>query len=123
MKKFLIFLVFIPGCAEVYAGPYTEQKFKMHACKAFAIDARLASVHFMNRTPYSKLKLLIHEAKVAPVTKDRMHEAVDYVYFNNLDVPYVAYSVALSNCLEPKTAMAPMEEPYAVSPRTLGSFF
>ena len=85
-----------------FAGGYTEHKYTVNVCKAFADEAAHYSTGVRHAYPYSKLKKNIDISNDAPVKKDRQKQAVDLVYFNKLDNPTLAYSTALSNCLKPQ---------------------
>ena len=119
LEKIKAFMTSLLLSIFINVGAYTEQRLTMNACKLFAEDAVIASGHLQRRAPYTKIKQAYMSLNIAPSKKDRMLEAIDLVYFNYLDNFTMAYTIALSNCLPPKVEMAPIDEPYAVSPRAL----
>jgi len=102
---------------------YTNRSYTIVACELFAHDAyQAASGYKIGITLHKMLKSVDTMAGVES-KKQRAFEAVQFVWKNQLDNPTLAYSLALGQCLPPKKAMVPLDQPYMTSPRTWRPFF
>ena len=72
---------------------------------------------------FKDIQGLIESAPVADSTKDRVFQAIQFVWKNQLDNPVMAYDLAMGLCLKPKHKMAPIDEPWSISLRTSKEYF
>ncbi len=98
---------------------YTSRTYTMNACELFAIDTYQAADNFSNGVVLQDILELIEESPVSDDKKHRAFQAIQLVWKNQLDNPLLAYTLAMGLCLKPKNKMAPMDEPWLTSPRTI----
>lgn len=89
----------------------------------FARDAWQAADNFGHRVKLQDLLDLVESAPVSANEKDRAFQAIQLVWNHQLDNPLLAYTVAMGLCLKPKNQMAPIDEPWVTSPRTINGHF
>ena len=127
MKTFIASLILwlIIFAAIAYAEPvnYTNRKNTDIACEPFAKDAYQASHQFKRGVALGDLLMMIEAAPVSDGQKNRVFEAIQLVWKNQIDNPILASTIAMGLCLKPKRAMAPLDDDWAVSPRTIGDYF
>ena len=104
-------------------GNYTNRNNLTASCELFAKDAYQASVNLGSGVKLQSLLELIEAAPVSYNQKHRAFQAIQLVWKNQLDNPLMAYSLAMGLCLKPKQEMAPIAEPWLVSPRTIREYF
>lgn len=102
---------------------YTGRKYLSNACELFAADAYQASDNLLHGVDLRELLELIESAPVSDSEKDRALQAIQLVWNNRMDNPVLAYTVAMGLCLKPRENMAPMDEPWIISPRTISGHF
>jgi len=98
---------------------YTNRGYTTHACELFAQDVYLASENFSQGILLTDVLVLVESASVSESKRNRLFQAVQFVWKNQLDHPVLAYTLAMGLCLKPKEYVAPMDEPWVVSPRTI----
>jgi hypothetical protein len=89
----------------------------------FAKDAYQASDNLNNGVALQDLLEFIDNAPVSDNEKKRAFQAIQFVWKNQLDNPQMAYTIAMGMCLKPKQEMAPLAEPWTISPRTSREYF
>ena len=121
----LIMLVSLLITKPVHAAgvDYTSRNFTTDSCELFAKDAYQAADTFDRGVVLKDILEVIESAPVADSMKHRAFQAIQFVWKNRLDNPTLAYSLAMGVCLKPKENMAPMDEPWLTSPRTIREFF
>ncbi|OGT66335.1 MAG: hypothetical protein A3I13_05710 [Gammaproteobacteria bacterium RIFCSPLOWO2_02_FULL_47_50] len=102
---------------------YTNRNYTISACELFAKDAWQAADNFSNGVVLQDILELINGSPVSDGQKHRAFQAIQLVWNNQLDNPILAYTVAMGLCLKPKQEMAPMDEPWVTSPRTISGHF
>ena len=102
---------------------YTNRNYTTSSCELFAKDAYQAADNFVNGVALQDILELIESAPVSDSQKHRAFQAIQLVWNNQLDNPVLAYTVAMGLCLKPKEKMAPMDEPWLTSPRTISGHF
>ena len=102
---------------------YTSRTFTINSCKLFAKDAYQASDNFGRGVVLQDIQGLIESSPVADSMKNRVFQAIQLVWKNQLDNPVMAYDLAMGLCLKPKHKMAPMDEPWSISLRTSKEYF
>ena len=109
----------------VFAGnaDYTNRHNTVNACELFAKNAYQAANNFSEGVVLNDILGLIDASPVADGKKHRAFQAIQFVWKNQLDNPVMAYTLAMGICLEPKKAMAPLDEPWITSPRTSKEYF
>lgn len=126
MKNVLALLILMSGIhVPVYAKgvDYTARNFTIDSCELFGSDVYIAASSYAHGETLTDILKLIDHAPMADSKKQRMFQAVQFVWKNRLDNPVLAKSVALGLCLKPKHQMAPMDEPWLTSPRTSKEFY
>ena len=98
---------------------YTSRNYNAHSCELFAKDVWQAADNFSNGVELHDVLELIEGAPVSHSEKDRAFQAIQLVWNNQLDNPVLAYTVAMGLCLKPRQEMAPIDEPWITSPRTI----
>lgn len=98
---------------------YTSRNYLSNACEMFARDAWQAADNFGHGVKLQDILNLIETAPVPDNEKDRAFQAIQFVWNHQLDNPLLAYTVAMGLCLKPKKEMAPIDEPWVTSPRTI----
>lgn len=119
----IIWLLIIAQSASGAEADYTSRNYVLPACELFARDASQAADNFGDGVALPTLLELIESAPVSDEDKDRAFQAIQLVWKNQLDNPLLAYTVAMGLCLKPKQVMAPMDEPWITSPRTINNQF
>ncbi len=117
----LTLLLFSPQ--NIHAADYTNRHNKANACELFANEAYQASDNFSRGTALSDILNLIDGSPVSDSRKHRAFQAIQFVWKNQIDNPIMAYSLAMGTCLEPKTAMAPLDDLWITSPRTSREYY
>ena len=102
---------------------YTSRTFTINSCELFAKDAYQASDNFSRGVVLQDIQGLIESSPVADSMKNRVFQAIQLVWKNQLDNPTLAYNLAMGLCLKPKQNMAPMDEPWSISLRTSKEYF
>ncbi len=102
---------------------YTNRNFTTKSCELFAKNAYQAADTYGRGVELKDILDVIESAPVADSMKHRAFQAIQFVWKNQLDNPVLAYSIAMGLCLKPKENMAPMDEPWVTSPRTIREFF
>ena len=127
MKNLIALLIFV---SLLIAGPvlatgvdYTNRNYTTDSCELFAMDAYQAADTFERGVVLKDILEVIESAPVADNMKHRAFQAIQFVWKNQLDNPVLAYNLAMGLCLKPKENMAPMDEPWITSPRTIRDFF
>lgn len=127
MKPLITLLLlwsFLISQAAVAEGvDYTSRNYTTASCELFAQDAYQAAHNFNEGIALGQLLDLVDSAPVADSQKQRAFQAIQLVWNNQLDNPVLAYTVAMGLCLKPKEQMAPMDEPWVTSPRTISGHF
>ncbi len=126
MKPLLTLLyvwLFIAQTASAEGVDYTNRNYTTSSCELFAKDAYQAADNFVNGVALQDILELIERAPVSDNQKHRAFQAIQLVWNNQLDNPVLAYTVAMGLCLKPKEKMAPMDEPWLISPRTISGHF
>lgn len=107
----------------VHSADYTNRNNKANACELFATDAYQASDNFSHGVALKDILNLIEGSPVSNSKKHRALQAIQFVWKNQLDNPVMAYSLAMGTCLEPKTAMVPLDDLWITSPRTSREYY
>jgi hypothetical protein len=115
--------LFIAQAALAEGVDYTNRNYTTSSCELFAKDAYQAADNFVNGVALQDILELIESAPVSDNQKHRAFQAIQLVWNNQLDNPVLAYTVAMGLCLKPKEKMAPMDEPWLISPRTISGHF
>jgi len=102
---------------------YTSRSYLNPSCELFAKDAYQAADNFGHGVVLQDLLELVEGAPVPDSDKDRAFQAIQLVWNHQLDNPLLAYTVAMGLCLKPRHEMAPMDEPWVTSPRTISGHF
>lgn len=102
---------------------YTNRSYTASSCELFAHDAFQAADKYSRGVVLQELLDLIEAAPVSDNEKHRAFQAIQLVWKNQLDNPTLAYTLAMGLCLEPKQSMAPMDEPWLISPRTSREYY
>jgi len=102
---------------------YTNRDYTEIPCALFAKDAYQASDNLDNGVNLQDLLEFIDNAPVPDNKKQRAFQAIQFVWKNQLDNPQMAYTIAMGQCLKPKQEMAPLAEPWTISPRTSREYF
>jgi len=102
---------------------YTNRNNVTASCELFAKDAYQASVNLVGGVKLHDLLELIERSPVSENQKHRAFHAIQLVWKEQLDNPLMAYSLAMGLCLKPKKEMAPIAEPWLISPRTSREYF
>jgi len=126
MKPLLTLLsvwLLISQTATAEGVDYTNRNYTTSSCELFAKDAYQAADNFVNGVALQDILELIESAPVSDSQKHRAFQAIQLVWNNQLDNPVLAYTVAMGLCLKPKEKMAPMDEPWLTSPRTISGHF
>ena len=116
-------LLLVTSSASAEGYDYTSRKYLSNACELFAADAYQASGNLLHGVDLRAVLELVDAAPVSDNEKDRAFQAIQLVWNNQLDNPVLAYTVAMGLCLKPRENMAPMDEPWIVSPRTISGHF
>ena len=119
----IVWFLIITQSAHGAEADYTGRNYVLPACELFAKDAAQAADNFSDDVALPKLLDLIEGAPVSAEEKDRAFQAIQLVWKNQLGNPLLAYTVAMGLCLKPKHVMAPMDEPWVTSPRTISDQF
>ena len=127
MKTFiaslLLWLILFAALASAEPVNYTNRNNTDIVCELFAKDVYQASHQFKNGMPLRDLLVAIEAAPVPESQKDRVFEAIQLVWKNQLNNPVLATTLAMGLCLKPRQAMAPLDDIWAVSPRTISDEF
>lgn len=127
MKKLIsVLIVWSLFIAQPAAGEgidYTNRNYTTAACELFAKDAWQAADNFSDGVVLQDILELIEGAPVSDSQKHRAFQAIQLVWSSQLDNPLLAYTVAMGLCLKPKQEMAPMDDPWVTSPRTISGHF
>lgn len=102
---------------------YTNRSYVESSCELFARNAYQAADKYNRGVVLQELLDLIESAPVSDNEKHRAFQAIQLVWKNQLDNPTLAYTLAMGLCLKPKQEMAPMDEPWLISPRTSRDFY
>ena len=102
---------------------YTNRNYTTYSCELFATDAYQAADNYSRGVVLQDVLELIEGVPVAESMKQRVFQAIQFVWKNQLDNPTLAYSLAMGLCLKPKQVMAPIDEPWVTSPRSSREFF
>ena len=119
----IIWSLIIAQSAHAVEADYTSRNYVLPACELFARDASQAADNFSDGVPLPKLLELIDSVPFSDEDKDRAFQAIQLVWKSQLENPLLAYTVAMGLCLKPKHVMAPMDEPWITSPRTISDQF
>ena len=119
----IVWILIIAQSAHAVEADYTGRNYVLPACELFARDASQAADNFSKGVPLSRLLELIDHVPFTGEDKERAFQAIQLVWKNQLDNPLLAYTVAMGLCLKPKQVMAPMDEPWVTSPRTISDQF
>jgi len=119
----IVWILIIAQSAYAVEADYTGRNYVLPACELFARDASQAAGNFSKGVPLPKLLELIDHVPLTDEDKERAFQAIQLVWKNQLDNPLLAYTVAIGLCLKPKHVMAPMDEPWVTSPRTINDQF
>lgn len=119
----VVWSLIIAQSAHAVEADYTGRNYVLPACELFARDTAQAADNFGDGVALPKLLELIESSPVSDEDKDRAFQAIQLVWKNQLDHPLLAYTVAMGLCLKPKQVMAPMDEPWITSPRTISGQF
>ena len=120
---FIAGLIIIAQPALGQATDFTNRSYTPSACELFAKDAYQAADKFRQGTMLPLLLRSIENASVSDNEKHRAFQAIQFVWKNQLDNPVLAYTLAMGLCLKPKQEMAPIDEPWVVSPRTISGHY
>ncbi len=102
---------------------YTNRNYTIESCELFAKDAYHAASTYKRGVVLHKVLTLIEQVPMASSKRQRMFQAIQFVWKYQLDNPVLARSIAMGLCLKPKQQMAPMDEPWLTSPRTSREFY
>lgn len=114
-------LIALPVWAQ--GNDYTDRSSIPNACELFAQDAWQAADNLSQGVALPQLLSLLETAPVSDNEKERAFQAIQFVWGHQLDNPVLAYTLAMGLCLKPKHEMAPMDEPWITSPRTISGYF
>ena len=114
----IIWLMIITMPAAGQGTDYTSRNYTTPSCELFANDAYQAADNLDHGVELQDILELIDSAPVPDSEKYRAFQAIQFVWKNQLDNPVLAYTLAMGLCLKPKQEMAPIDEPWLVSPRT-----
>jgi len=118
MKYLFTFLVITFAFFNVYAEVnYSDQKYDPNACELFAHDAEKASINFQRGVTLQTILKTIEHAPLTDSQKERVFQAVQFVYGNEIDNPVLAYQLAMGLCLQPRYYMSPQDDPWHTNPR------
>ncbi|HKK15195.1 MAG TPA: hypothetical protein VJ981_00705 [Gammaproteobacteria bacterium] len=109
--------------ARAQGADYTNRNYTESSCALFARDAYQAADKYHRGIVLQDLLDLIESAPVSDNEKHRAFQAIQFVWKNRLDNPTLASTLAMGLCLKPKQEMAPMDEPWLISPRTSREFY
>ena len=123
MKMFffslMLSLVLFAAVASAQSVEYTNRKNTDFACELFARDAYHAAQQLQNGNDLTMVLNAIEYAPVSPGAKHRAFEAIQLVWKNQLHNPVLASTIAMGLCVSPRQTMAPLDDVWAVSPRTI----
>ena len=124
MKRLLLLiiaaLIALPVSSFVLAAvDYTGRTLRIDACGLFAMDVIKATDHRIAGADMELLIKSIQSQNVAESMKERAFQAVQFAWAHELDDTQLAYTLAMGACLEPRTEMAPIMEPWRTNLRTL----
>lgn len=102
---------------------YTSRSYIDTSCELFARDASIAAINFRHGIELNQILVVVDDAPVSESEKDRVFQAIQLVWNNRIDNEVLAYSIAMGLCLKPKQQMAPLDEPWITSPRTINGNF
>jgi len=100
------------------AVDYTGRTLRIDACGLFAMDVIKATDHRAAGADMELLIKSIQSQNVAESMKERAFQAVQFAWAHELVDTQLAYTLAMGACLEPRTEMAPMMEPWRTNLRT-----
>ncbi len=112
-------LVVISDSAASANVDYTSRSYINTSCELFAKDASMAALNYLHGVTLEEVLDLVDQAPVSPAEKDRLFQAVQLVWNNRIDNSVLAYTVAMGLCLKPRQQMAPIDDPWVTSPRTI----
>jgi hypothetical protein len=118
-----VWLLLIARSAPAGGVDYTGRNYTTTSCELFAQDAWQAAHNFNSGVLLDELLAMVEGAPVSDSQKHRAFQAIQLVWNNQLDNPVLAYTVAMGLCLKPRENMAPMDEPWVTSPRTISGHF
>ena len=113
-------ILFAPASMAV---DYTNRNNMTHVCELFADNAYQAASKFHKSVLLQDVLALMDSAPITDSQKQRVHQAIEFVWKNQLDNPVLASTLAMGQCLKPKQVMAPLDDPWITSPRTNQEFF
>ena len=116
-------LLLVITSTNVSGDDYTSRRYSAHSCELFAKDAYQAAANKQNGISLADLLQFIDTAPVSDSQKHRAFQAIQLVWKYQLDNPLLAYTLAMGLCLQPRQEMAPMDEPWITSPRTIREHF
>lgn len=123
IANIVIWTLMLVQSASGQSADYTNRNYTTNACELFAKDAYQAADNFSNGVLLQDILELIDGSPVDENKKHRAFQAIQFVWKNQLDNPSMAYTLAMGLCLKPKQEMAPLDEPWTISPRTSKEFF
>ena len=123
ISTFLVWSLLIAQPVKGESVDYTSRNYLSNACEMFARDAWQAADNFGHGVKLEDVLKLVESAPVSDTEKDRAFQAIQFVWNHQLDNPLLAYTVAMGLCLKPKNQMAPIDEPWITSPRTISGHF
>ena len=104
---FILYLLFFSP--QVKAIDYTGGNIVPNSCDLFAKDAVRASWHYTND---ANLSYLLDSVSTIPddTDRDRIGQAIQFVWKNQIRNSMVAYTVAMGACLSPRK-LPPSDDP------------
>ena len=119
----IVWSLFIANSEAGEGIDYTGRNYTVTACELFAKDAWQAADNYSSGVLLQDLLELIEGSPVSENQKHRAFQAIQLVWNNQMDNPVLAYTVAMGLCIKPKQEMAPMDDPWVTSPRTISGDF
>lgn len=123
IANLIVWIVLIVPPALGQGIDYTTRNYTLQSCELFASDAYRAANIYKQEIILDDILNTMDALSIAESQKHRAFQAIQFVWKNQLDNPTLAYSLALGLCLKPKNKMAPIDEPWAISPRTSKEFY
>ena len=101
-----IILIFLLSITNVIAAvDYTARQYHVNTCNLFAAKARAVSHLLSNNISLNNLLTHIEHLRITDSTKERLFQAIQFVWANQIDNPHLAYTLAMGTCIQPITPL------------------